>query len=407
MREESTGKGGDDVKWEDVAPFVDEALLRLRSDDRDAVVLRYLMGKSPEEIAWVLGVSEEAARKRVSRALERLRNLLQSRGIHAAENAIGSVLLANAVLRAPAAVSSLAGSVALPASGALSAPPAVIARGAARAMTWGSKLPWIITTSIVVIGAVLLIALWPKHREIAQAPAETPTPTAPSPPPLVVTPPVPTPTLNLPASPAPRRATRTTQQIETQYANRNPAMGRLSWAVFTRDIEAMQHFVEAGDDINQRSRDGQNHTPLIWASYQARDSGHVIFKYLIEHGADVNVQRQGGLTPLMIAIRSHSPKNVRLLLEHGADVGIMSDKGEDALDWAMKENDPEIVAMVKQAVTAQVAATTQPTTHPATLVTTPPPAPSTPITPPAATKRSASIFSPDPASEPPTTSPAR
>ena len=407
MREESTGKESGDVKWEDVAPFVDEALLKLRTDDRDAVVLRYLMGKSPEEIAWVLGVSEEAARKRVSRALERLRNLLQSRGIHAAENAIGSVLLANAVMRAPAAVSSLAGSVALPASGALSAPPALIARGAARAMTWGPKLPWIITTSAVVIAAVLLIALWPKHREVAQAPVDFAKQGAPPPaPPPASSSPPPTP-LRLPSTVATRRPTRTAEQIETQYANRNPAMPRLSWAVFSRDYEAMQHFVEAGDDINQRSHDGQNHTPLIWASYQARDSGHMIFRYLIEHGADVNVQRQGGLTPLMIAIRSHSPKNVRLLLEHGADVGIMSDKGEDALDWAMRESDPEIVAMVKQAVAVQVAATTQPTTHPTTLATAPPAAPSASITPAATTKRSGSIFSPDPASGSPTTSPAR
>src|SRR6185295_6925795 len=102
------------------APIVDEALLKLKAADRDAVVLRYLLGKSPEEIAWVLGVSEDTARQRVSRALARLRDILARRGVTAPQNAIGSVLVANAVMRAPAELTSLAGSIAAPASGALS-----------------------------------------------------------------------------------------------------------------------------------------------------------------------------------------------------------------------------------------------------------------------------------------------
>lgn len=589
MREESTGKESGDVKWEDVAPFVDEALLKLRTDDRDAVVLRYLMGKSPEEIAWVLGVSEEAARKRVSRALERLRNLLQSRGIHAAENAIGSVLLANAVMRAPAAVSSLAGSVALPASGALSAPPALIARGAARAMTWGPKLPWIITTSVGVAAVVLAIALWPKHQpQLAQAPSDANVSAGPAQPPPGPSPvqqprsmqvaqsggataavPAPTSrrsrrtpqqideqynvhrsvprlgwaTLNYDleaaqqfvaegddvngrsndgqshtpliwaafhvkdggfalaqflidngadvnaqrvggltplmiaimrhspktvkllldhgadtrienvkgesaldyankygdgdiiamvkeaaaaqargsgvAGAATRRATptsrdtagRTPEQIEAQYPGRiQQPMPRLSQAVFRRDLAAVQQFVMSGDDVNERSRDGQEHTPLVWACYQARDSGYAMVKYLLDHGADVNVQRTGGLTPLMIAVRQHSPKVIRALLDHGADVGMMSDRGEAPLDWALKENDPEIVAMIKEAIAAQVAATTRPASAPSPAeipaALTPPAMAPAPVRSPT-TKRSGSIFSPDPASGSPTTSPAR
>ena len=47
------GGGGETepVKWDDVAPLVDEALLKLRAADRDVVVLRYLLGKSTQEIA--------------------------------------------------------------------------------------------------------------------------------------------------------------------------------------------------------------------------------------------------------------------------------------------------------------------------------------------------------------------
>ena len=56
--------------------MVDAALLKLRAEDRDAVVLRYLLGKTPEEIAWVLGVSEDAARQTKNPEDELLENVL-------------------------------------------------------------------------------------------------------------------------------------------------------------------------------------------------------------------------------------------------------------------------------------------------------------------------------------------
>lgn len=57
-------------------PDLDHALSRLRAADRDAVVMRYLEGRGLAPVALALGVSEEAARKRISRALESLRQRL-------------------------------------------------------------------------------------------------------------------------------------------------------------------------------------------------------------------------------------------------------------------------------------------------------------------------------------------
>ncbi|MBX3743958.1 MAG: sigma-70 family RNA polymerase sigma factor [Verrucomicrobiae bacterium] len=64
----------------DLVPLLDEALLHLRENDRLAVVLRYLEKRSLREVGAVLGVDEDAARKRVSRALERLSTYFRSQG---------------------------------------------------------------------------------------------------------------------------------------------------------------------------------------------------------------------------------------------------------------------------------------------------------------------------------------
>ena len=352
MRSETahSSTASDEPRWQAIAPHIDAALLTLRVIDRDAITLRYLLGKSPEEIAFVFGVSEEAARQRVSRALGRLRAALAKRGIVTAESALGTVIAAHAVMRAPAVVSSLAGSIALPGSGALSTPPAVIAKGTVRAMSWGSAKWAAISLLLVVMVSVAAFFLLKQRRD------------HPASPPAAEVPPV-----NLPATPAPpapRKPTRTFAQIDAQYANKIQSNARLGWAAFDGDAEAVQAFIQAGDDVNVRSRDGQDQTPLIIAAYKARDSGYEAIRVLLDHGADVNAQRDGGLTALMVAVRQHSPKTVRLLLERGADVRLATFRGETALDWAKKENDAAILTMIQQAADAQGSTTAKPTTPP-------------------------------------------
>jgi RNA polymerase sigma factor (sigma-70 family) len=59
--------------WPEYEGELDAALASLRESDRKAVVLRFYEHKSFDEIAVILGTAEEAARKRVSRAVEKLR----------------------------------------------------------------------------------------------------------------------------------------------------------------------------------------------------------------------------------------------------------------------------------------------------------------------------------------------
>ena len=107
-----------EVHWDQLAPHLDDALGELSEPDRDALLLRYFEGKSAREMAQVLGTSEEAAQKRVNRAVDRLRDILNRRGVTVGTKGLAVVIVANAVQAAPiglsAAIStatSLAGTV--------------------------------------------------------------------------------------------------------------------------------------------------------------------------------------------------------------------------------------------------------------------------------------------------------
>ncbi len=91
-----------EASWEQIAPQLDDALVELSEPDRDAVVLRYFQRKSAEEMAAILGISAEAAQKRVNRAVERLRDVFAKRGVVAGTGGLAAVVAANAVQAAPA-----------------------------------------------------------------------------------------------------------------------------------------------------------------------------------------------------------------------------------------------------------------------------------------------------------------
>jgi RNA polymerase sigma factor (sigma-70 family) len=92
---------GPDAVWEQIASQLDAALGELGEADRDALLLRYFQRKSAHEIAQMLGISDEAAQKRVSRAVERLREFFAQRGVTVGASGLVAVITANAVQAAP------------------------------------------------------------------------------------------------------------------------------------------------------------------------------------------------------------------------------------------------------------------------------------------------------------------
>jgi RNA polymerase sigma factor (sigma-70 family) len=91
-----------DAGWEQIAPQLDAALGELSEGDREALLLRYFERKSAGEMAQTLGISDEAAQKRVNRAVERLRELFAKRGVAVGASGLVAGISANAVQAAPA-----------------------------------------------------------------------------------------------------------------------------------------------------------------------------------------------------------------------------------------------------------------------------------------------------------------
>jgi RNA polymerase sigma factor (sigma-70 family) len=88
--------------WTHIEPILDEAMHALDETDRTAVLLRFFENKSLREVGQSLDVSDDAAQKRVTRALERLREFFAKRGVSVGAGGLVVVISANAVQAAPA-----------------------------------------------------------------------------------------------------------------------------------------------------------------------------------------------------------------------------------------------------------------------------------------------------------------
>jgi|GEM_PF-1929453 len=97
-------------EWTSIEPLLDEALEVLDEKDRNAILLRFFENRSLREVGLALSLGEDAAQKRVSRAVEQLRRFFADHGV-----SVGSAALATAISNhaAAAAPSTLAASLPL------------------------------------------------------------------------------------------------------------------------------------------------------------------------------------------------------------------------------------------------------------------------------------------------------
>jgi hypothetical protein len=77
-------------------------MAKLGRVEQDAVLLRFFQGKSLRETGAALAMSEEAARKRVSRGLEKMRGYFAKRGVTASAGLLAEAISAKAAVPAPA-----------------------------------------------------------------------------------------------------------------------------------------------------------------------------------------------------------------------------------------------------------------------------------------------------------------
>jgi RNA polymerase sigma factor (sigma-70 family) len=171
-----TQTGRDDPKPdEQLTQDLDKAVAALSAKDRSAILLRFYQRKSLTDVGAALAISEEAAGKRVSRAVEKLRGKLSRRGATTTAPALAAWLAQNAVHSAMTSPHGLASAAISAATGKTATGSAfVFAKGALRMMFW-NKIKWI--AAILLLGSLPIVAphyLW-KHAN-ALAADQTPTP---------------------------------------------------------------------------------------------------------------------------------------------------------------------------------------------------------------------------------------
>ncbi|MCX6953862.1 MAG: sigma-70 family RNA polymerase sigma factor [Verrucomicrobia bacterium] len=110
--------GGNPDDWEKLRPVIDDALDELDDRDREAVLMRCLEHRRFAEIGAALGLSEDTARKRVERALDKLRTLLERRGLSSTTAALAAALANQAGVAAPAGLAASVTGAALAGSAA-------------------------------------------------------------------------------------------------------------------------------------------------------------------------------------------------------------------------------------------------------------------------------------------------
>jgi RNA polymerase sigma factor (sigma-70 family) len=99
--------------WQRLAPVLDETIHRLGAEDRQAVLLRFFEQRDFRSVGEALGSSEDAARMRVQRALQKLRVLLREQGLDLTTAALAAALSVNAISAAPACLAASAAAAAL------------------------------------------------------------------------------------------------------------------------------------------------------------------------------------------------------------------------------------------------------------------------------------------------------
>ena len=151
--------GYDDDPWPHLAPLLDDAMARLSATDRHAVVLRYFDGRSLKEVGAALGGSEDAAKMRVNRAVEKLRKFFARRGVTLTAAATAGAVSAHSVQAAPPTLAKTIAAVALAKGVATGSSTLALLKGTLKFMAWTNAKPAaaVAAAAILLIGATAVV----------------------------------------------------------------------------------------------------------------------------------------------------------------------------------------------------------------------------------------------------------
>ena len=140
--------------WEQLAPLLDMGMNQLGETDRAVLVLKFFQNKSAREIADELRIKEDAAQKRIARAVEKLRAYFLKRGVSSTPATIAGMISTHSIQAAPAALIKTTTVVALANGAKASTSTLTLTKGALKVMAWTKAK----TTIVAAAAGILLMA---------------------------------------------------------------------------------------------------------------------------------------------------------------------------------------------------------------------------------------------------------
>jgi uncharacterized protein (TIGR03435 family) len=135
---------------------------KLNAADRALLVLRFYENKSGPEAAALLGIREDAAHKRVARALEKLRKVFAQRGVTLSGAAIAGAVSANSVQAAPVALVKTISAVAIVKGSIATTSTLALVKGTLNFMAW-TKMKMATLAGVGVLLAAGTVAVTVKY----------------------------------------------------------------------------------------------------------------------------------------------------------------------------------------------------------------------------------------------------
>jgi RNA polymerase sigma factor (sigma-70 family) len=157
------------ITWQQLAPVLDEAVAQLGDEDRAAVVLRYFEQRPLDEVGAALGMGADAAQKRVTRALDKLRKRFAKRGLTLSVALIAGAVSVNSMSAAPVGLATKISVVS--GKGIVTASITAMVKGTLKTMIWNNlKLPAMTAAAIILAAGTLTLLAQRAEKPVARIP---------------------------------------------------------------------------------------------------------------------------------------------------------------------------------------------------------------------------------------------
>ena len=149
-----------DEVWNQISPLIDDAVAGLSDKDRRAIVLRFYEGRNLREVGAALGANEEAAKKRVGRALEKLRSIFAKQGVSNTAESIAQAITVNSIQTSPPLLLKATATIAFTKGAAASVSTLALSQGALKFMAWTkAKTAVVAGTGVLLVAGITLVTV--------------------------------------------------------------------------------------------------------------------------------------------------------------------------------------------------------------------------------------------------------